>query len=405
MSDADHVTRAKEKGISDALLARIRVVYRPSEIDWLLGPNGPPLSGVERDLDVRERTMNGPFRVREMNGRDGEAFSELWAHSPEKIGDWSVIVERSPNSLAQFLLHEDCSITVLEERGSLYACTAWSNRNVMLQGKTVPIHVAHSLRVHESRRGERLADLVRRYPRRATSSRPTIAQFMYVRTGNDGVLGFLGKVANEAFGKIGSAGVTTEVTHFSPRPYSGSARGIRKVRSDDLVACATLINRTHGAFDLFAPYSAENLASRLDQGFPGELPSYYPHVYGWQDFHLLEENGAIVACAGLWDRGRDMRETWRKAEETRTIAVTNLLDFGYDKGAEDAMALLIEYLLGETERLSRTSLVAPLDRLPALASACARFDPRGERRTFEWTPFVPEAPRTVPEPYTDLRFR
>jgi hypothetical protein len=404
VSNTDHETRAKEKGISKALLTRMRTVYRPSEIDWLLGPNGPQLASVERDLDVRERTMNGPFRIREMNGRDDEAFSELWAHSPEKIGDWSVVVERSPTSLAQFLLHEHCSITVLEERGSLYACTAWSRRNVMLQGQMVPIHVAHSLRVHESRRGERLADLVRRYPPRATYHRPTIAQFMYVRTGNDSILGFLGKVDIETFGHIGAAGVSTEVTHLSPRPFLGDARGIRKARRDDLVACAKLINLTHGAFDLFAPYTVENLASRLDQGYPGELPAFYPHVYGWQDYHVLEENGVIVACAGLWDRGRDIREVWRRAEETRTIAVTNLLDFGNEVGAEAAMVRLIEYLLGETASLGRTSLVAPLDRLPVLAAACAPFGPHGERRTFEWTPFIPEASRTVPEPYTDLRY-
>ena len=165
-----------------------------------------------------------------------------------------------------------------------------------------------------------------------------------------------------------------------------------------------MINRTHGAFDLFAPYTAENLAARLDQGFPGGLPSFYPHVYGWQDFHVLEEKSEIVACAGLWDRGRDMREVWRCVEETRTIAVTNLLDMGYSARAEDAMTRLIEHLLDKTARLGRTSLVVPLDRLPALASACAPFDPHSERRTFEWTPFIPEAPRAVTEPYTDLRF-
>ena len=404
MSGVDLEKRAKDKGISDALFGRIRAVYRPGEIEWLLGPDGPPPSRLERDIDVRERTMNGPFRVREMNGRDGEAFTELWAHSPEKLGDWSVVVERSPNSLAQFLLHEDCSITVLEERGSLYACTAWSRRNVLLRGKMVPIHVAHSLRVHESRRGERLADLVRRYPPRATYARPTIAQFMYVRTGNQGVLGFLGKVANETFGNVGAAGVTTEVTHLSPRPCSDRARGLRKAQPDDLAACATLINHTHGAFDLFAPYTAENLAARLGQGYPGELSPYYAHVYGWQDFHVLEENGEIVACAGLWDRGRDMREVWRLGDETRTIATTNLLDFGYAAGAEDAMTRLIENLLDKTAGLGRTSLVVPLDRLPALAAACAPFDPQGERRTFEWTPFIPEAQIAVTEPYTDLRF-
>ena len=171
----------------------------------------------------------------------------------------------------------------------------------------------------------------------------------------------------------------------------------------DLAACAALINSTHGRFDLFGPYSEENLGLRLSEGFLGEQ-SYFPHVYGWQDFHVLEEKGAIVACAGLWDRGRDMREVWRSEGETRTVAVTNLLDFGYAEGAERAMARLIGVLLEETAELGRTSLMAPLDRLPALAEACAPFEPRLEGRTFEWTPFVPHAPRTIAEPYTDLRF-
>ena len=402
-SNEELIRRAEEKGWPEDLLGRLRKVARTDEIEWMMEEWG--VAGVQRELDVRERTANGPFRIREMNIRDAPAFSELWAHSPEKIGDWTVTVERSPNALAQFMLHEECSITVLEEQGALFACTAWSRRNVLVGAKPVLVTVAHSLRVHESRRGARLADLVRRYPHRATFARPNIGQFMYVRSGNDGVLGFLGKVANETFGKIGAAGVRAEVTHLAPRAFDGDASGIRKAVRGDLAACAELINRTHGAFDLFAPYTAENLAARLGQGYASEPPPYYSHVYGWPDFHVLEENGAIVACAGLWDRGRDMREVWRAADgDVRTVAVTNLLDFGHAAGGEEAMARLIAYLLGETAKLGRTSLVAPLDRLPALAQACAGFEPRLEGRTFEWTPYIPQAPRTIAEPYTDLRF-
>ena len=402
-SNEEQIRRAEEKGWPDDLLVRLRKVSNADKIEWML--NSGVVENLKRELDVRERTANGPFRIREMNGRDAPAFSELWAHSPEKIGDWTVTVERSPNALAQFMLHEECSITVLEEQGALFACTAWSRRNVLVGAKPVSITVAHSLRVHESRRGARLADLVRRFPQRATMARPNIGQFMYVRTGNDGVLGFLGKVANHTFGNIGAAGVRTEVTHFAPRPFAGDASGIRRAARGDLAACAELINRTHGAFDLFAPYTAENLAARLGEGYAEKPPAYYSHVYGWPDFHVLEEKGAILACAGLWDRGRDMREIWRAADgEVRTVAVTNLLDFGHAAGGEEAMARLIGYLLGETAKLGRTSLVAPLDRLPALAQACAGFEPRLEGRTFEWTPYVPQAPRVIAEPYTDLRF-
>ena len=401
----DWQQRADEKGWPEGLLARVQAVFHAREIDFMLGPQGWPLKNIERELDVRERTMNGPYRVREMNIRDLPAFSELWAHSPEAIGDWQITVERSPNALAQFQLHENCSITVLEEKGAIYACTAWSNRVVQLQGKLVPIHVAHSLRVHESRRGARLADLVRRYPPRATFARPNVAQYMYVRSGNTGVLGFLGTVAKETFGAIGAAGIRTEVSHLAPRPFEGDDTGIRLGTPGDLAACATLINRTHGAFDLFSPYTAESLAHALDQGYPGARPDHFPHVYGWQDFRVLEADGRVVACAGLWDRGRDMREVWRgKDGATQTISVTNLLDFGYAERGEAAMVRLIAFLLGETAKHERTALVIPLDRLPKLAEACLCFDPRVEQRTFEWTPFLPDVPKTVPEPHTDLRY-
>jgi hypothetical protein len=404
----DLIARAKEKGWPDGLAQRVAAVITPWEIEAWLGPNARPRHELERELDARERTMNGPFHVRELNIRDLPAFAELWAHAPEAIGDWSVTVERSPNPIAQFALHEDCSITVLEERGRLYACTAWSRRPALIGGKPALIHVAHSLRVHEARRGARLADLVRRFPPRATTARPTIAQYMYVRTGNDGVLGFLGAVANQTFGAIGAAGVQSMVTQFPAHAYSGDTAGLRKANREDAQACAALINRTHGAFDLFYPYTGESLARTLAQGFPAETPAnnpQWPHVYGWRDYWVLEEAGAIVACGGLWDRGRDMRETWRsKTGETRAFSATNLLDWGYAERREDTMAKLIGFFIGETHKLGRTAHVAPLDRLPALAEATAHFAPHTDARTFEWTPYLPETPRVIAAPYTDLRY-
>ena len=404
---ADLAARAREKGWPDGLLARAQAHFSDWELENLfLAANARPQAELERELDVRERTAKGPFRIREMNARDAYGLSELWAHAPEALGEWSVTVERSPNPMAQFTLHDDCCITVLEEGGKLFACTAWSHRNVNVAGAPTKILVAHSLRVHESRRGERLADLVRRYPIRATFAKPTMAQYMYVRRDNANVLGFMKTVAPQTFSNVGVAGVVTEVSIFPARAGAAPA-GVRKVERADLAACVPLINRTHGALDLFGTYTEENLALRLGQTYPGQAPppEAWRHVYGWQDYWVLEESGRIVACGGLWDRGRDVREVWRhKGGETRTLAFTNLLDFGFAEGGEDAMARLIGHFISETARLERHSFVAPLDRLPALAAACASFEPRIEGRTFEWSPFIPQAPRVIAAPYTDLRY-
>ena len=404
----DLIAQAKSQNWPDGMARRVAAVVTPWEIDNWLGPNARPRHELERELDARERTMNGPFHVRELNVRDLPAFSELWAHAPEALGEWSVTVERSPNPIAQFRLHDNCCITVLEERGQIHACTAWSRRPVLIGGKPTLIHVAHSLRVHEAKRGARLADLVRRFPPTAMSAIPTIAQYMYVRTGNDGVLGFLSTVANQVFGAVGAAGVQTIVTQFPAREFSGDVSGVREAKREDGEACAALINRTHGAFDLFYPYTGESLARMLSQGLPDEAPTdnpYWPHVYGWRDYWVLEDAGKIVACGGLWDRGRDMRETWRsKSGETHEFSATNLLDWGYAEGREDAMAKLIGFSIGETHKLGRTAHVAPLDRLPKLVEATAHFEPRTDGRTFEWTPYLPTTPKVIPEPYTDLRY-
>ena len=92
--------------------------------------------------------------------------------------------------------------------------------------------------------------------------------------------------------------------------------------------CVELINRTHAGRDLFRPYTAEFLADRLDEGFWGARPPGWVPVYRWEDMRVIERGGEIVACAGLWDRGRDLRERWRHREtgDERTISTAALLD-------------------------------------------------------------------------------
>ena len=90
---------------------------------------------------------------------------------------------------------------------------------------------------------------------------------------------------------------------------------------------------------MFRPYSTEYLEQRLDDPFWGEKPDFWVPVYGWPDYHVVEEDGRVVACGGLWDKGKNVREVWRHKEtgEVRSFDSTALLDFGYAEGREDAM--------------------------------------------------------------------
>ena len=101
---------------------------------------------------------------------------------------------------------------------------------------------------------------------------------------------------------------------------------------------------------------------------------WWTPTYGWPDFYVVEVDGKPVACAGLWDRGRDVREVWHHPASgvARTSSVTNLLDFGFAAGHEASMTRLLGFLLGRTHTLGRDALAAPLQHHPEI------LDTRGQ---------------------------
>ena len=81
-----------------------------------------------------------------------------------------------------------------------------------------------------------------------------------------------------------------------------------------------------------------------------------------------------------------MRDRWRHKEsgDERVVDNTALMDFGFEPGREDAMASLIGYLIGETDRLGRDYLLAPLEQLPAIVTHLEHFDGDKETRALRW---------------------
>jgi hypothetical protein len=399
------VARAKAQGWPDGLAERALAVGTPTfQLEqWLQAPaEANLLFQVERIVEVFERLANGPYRARELTFRDTEAFQDLWANGPERVGDWEVTVERSPNPLAQFQLQPGASISVIEAEGELVACTVWSPANCLIGGKPVSIHYAQGLRVRSDRRREGLGDLVRKFPHRALQN-PTLGQVMYLRIGNANMAGFLEAVKFQADSERPQKVVGA--TYLDARTSTVGVDGVRPIEERDLPRCAELINRTHAGLDLFRPYGPESLRQMLDGGVWGERPSWRPAVYGWADFYVIEDAGEVVACAGLWDRGRNMREIWRsKAGDERRVEVAAALDLGCAAGRGDALASLLRDLASRAAALGRQTLIADLDQLPEVARRLNDLEPRVESRTLEWSPFTPEMPRTLGECHLDLRY-
>jgi hypothetical protein len=401
----DIVARARSQGWPDGLAERALAVKTPRfQLEqWLRAPaDSNLLFQLDRTIDVFERLASGPYRARELTFRDVEAFRDLWEHGPEKVGDWEVTIQRSPDPLAQFVLQPGASISVIEVAGELVACTVWAPANCLIGGKPTSIHYAQGLRVRADRRREGLGDLVRRFPSRALQS-PTLGQVMYLRIGNANMAGFLEAVKFQADSERPQKVVGA--TYLAARPSQPGPAGVRLIREDDLGRCAELINRTHAGLDLFRPYGPESLRQMLDGGVWGGWPPWRQAVYGWADFYVLEAAGRIVACAGLWDRGRDMREIWRSsAGEERRVEVAAALDLGCEEGGEAALAELLNDLGSKSAALGRQTLIADLDHLPGVAAQLNELEPRVESRTLEWSPYQPDQPRTLGDCFLDLRY-
>ncbi len=116
------------------------------------------------------------------------------------------------------------------------------------------------------------------------------------------------------------------------------------------------------------------------------------------------EDGRVVGCGGLWDRGRHVREYWRNTAtgEERVVARTALMDFGFAEGREDAMASLLRSLVARSASIGRPQFVAPIDGFPALVERLAALSPTRETWLMGWEPDLPDL--KITQPYTDLAY-
>lgn len=397
--------RARANGWPEGLAERALAVRTPSFqlAQWLSRPlDETGRFHIEREVENFERLANGPYRARELTFRDEEAFTDLWANGPEKAGDWLVTIERSPDPTAQFRLQPGASISVIEAGGQLVACTVWSPVNCMIGGRRVSIQYAQGLRVRSDRRREGLGDLVRRYPRRSLQA-PTSGQVMYLRIGNANMASFLEAVKFQSGQERPQ--MVAGASYLAAKAGVAQPAGVRLVAEADLARCAELINGAHAGLDLFRPLGPESIRDLLEGGFWGEAPPWRKRPYGWDDFHVVEVGGRIVACGGLWDRGRDMREVWRgPSGEERRVEVAAALDLGCEAGEAQALADLLRWFSALSAERGRQSVIADLGPLPAVLAALGELEPHFEARTLEWSPFTPDLPRALGTCHLDLRY-
>ena len=149
----EYARRAAELGWPDGLVERMLHLRIPTyDIEhWL--DHHTDWEQLGKFLDAKERVMSGTIKVREATWSDGEGVAELYANSPEDVGDFEVTVERSPYPFAQFRLQEHPNIQLVEDRGVVLAAAAHSARNTLIGGQRA--HLPHRVRLARAQRVSR----------------------------------------------------------------------------------------------------------------------------------------------------------------------------------------------------------------------------------------------------------
>ena len=396
----------REKRWPTSLLERARALPIPdTQIERLLSWN-VPLERFELEVAWAEKLVNGDMQFRQVTFADADAFRELWANAPEEIGDWDVTAERGANAFAQFELQERPVLNALFDKTAMVACVSFSLRNAIVAGRRLSVRFGQAMRVHKDHRRHGYGNWVRSLPWAIGLNMATEVQYDYIRSRNM----LMERWNSTHMPNVDSVpkreddvpGIPVSVLQYGARATTPH-QDIRSARAEDLRACVSLINRTHRGRDLFRPYTPEFLEDCLDPGFQPSGPQAPTPVYSFDDYYVVERSGRIVACAGAWDRGRDIREYWRNrgTNEERAIAVMSMLDVGYDEGESRALASLVEHFISLAHHRGRDYLVAPLERFPDVASLLVGYEPIVDTRYMQWRADDPAITSPI---HLDLRY-
>jgi hypothetical protein len=376
----------RARGWPDDLLKRAQQMHvRASRLQRWAGDDRWTPAKVRDALERQARAPGGGLKVRAATPADNDALVDLYASSPSDQGDREVTVERGPFAFAQYCLQDESELQVVEDRGELLAVLAHARTRMRAGGIDTPVYIPIGWRVRKDVRGQGLGPLLQKGSSQRFAGKHT-AMLYYRRRG-------------------GRKTPLAEVYWYPASLDAARSSRVRRAARSDIDACVALINGMMARhFDVHPIYDAAYLAGKLD----ADERTGRPPVYGWSDYYVIDDAGAVVACAGLWDRGRHLRERWRSKAtgEAWTIANSALIDFGYAEGREDVMAALIEHLVGVSAELGRDYLMAPFQFLPALAARLEHLRPEQEMRAWYWNnnAALRSAGFNATRPYMDLAY-
>lgn len=294
----------------------------------------------------------GIITIREATKDDNEALIALEWLCSQQFNDEITSLDRKPDFFVKPDLQGNAHIWVAEVGEKLIGIHAGAFHHTLVKGERIPTVYLYDMRVHPDFRRHGVAIELMHAAEKASVEMGARLWFLYIRKGNDPSIGLSNKYGMRRLGEVVNMSIETPGLEYLNHP------SVRRASRGDALRIVHLINRTHSSFDLYIPHSVEYLNDRLAR----------VKDYSWNDMYVLEKQGRIVACAGLWDKGASERVYVYHAldNKEKTLDAKIVLDWGFEKGEEDSMGNILQHLLGEAARSGKNRLQLWLDPFPEI---------------------------------------
>ena len=293
-------------------------------------------------------------------------------------------------------MQERPALNALFDGHVMVACVSFSLRTTIVGGERLTVRYGQAMRVHKDHRRHGYANWVRSLPWAIGLNMWTQVQYDYIRgrnmtmerwnRKNMPVLDSVPKRDDEV------PGVPVTVLQYPARAT------IRIERAQSASPRPTICRDVPRSSTAPMPASISSARTRRSSSPTGSIRAGRRPARASRRGRTRTTTSScssaaaqIVACAGAWDRGRDIRERWRHRESgaERTVSVMSMLDLGFAVGHEDALAALIEHFAGLAHERGRDYVVAPLGTLPDVASLLTSHEPVPETRYLQWRTETP----------------
>ena len=250
----------------------------------------PARSGaVEGNLMSGDHTLE----VRDATSEDSSALQALQARCPIGV-NLVVSTVNEPDFFARSKAYKSCKVYVACMGDRIVGSAACALREAVIGGQPVLVGYEFQYFTAPEARRRGVAAHLHQHIEAALRQSGAALSYAVIMEGN---LPSLRLFEREGFAVVRTLVMPCLIV-FKEMP-TPEVTGIRPASAEDLGAAAEFLNRTWRGFDLREPASAEKLAESIER-----TPSYTI-----DDMLILERDGEIMACAGMWDWSRITRMT------------------------------------------------------------------------------------------------